>query len=146
MGIRFSASLTNEVGVSREQRLWRAVLVNAIEESTNMQQDRKSSIYKGQAYVWLINKDGDFEQVCNYGNFDPLQVSNCYHEAVDKGKVWFSETQIAWIRYHRQFNIYKNCKEHDSRVYHRKRMEHLRNCVNRSSPTLISMVSLSLLI
>ena len=76
MGIRFSASLTNEVGVSREQKLWRAVLVNAIEESTNMQQDRKSSIYKGQAYVWLINKDGDFEQVCNYGNFDPLQVSN----------------------------------------------------------------------
>ena len=45
-----------------------------------------------------------------------------------------------------QFQIYKNNTHHESRPYHRKRMEHLRAHVERaSSCVFISMVTLSLL-
>lgn len=143
MGTDFSAVLLSPT--FPHQKLWRAVLVHAIEESIVMRNDRKSSIFKMQAYTWLVERGDDFKNVCFYGGFDPDNIGYRYKRAIEKGDVGFSEKQIAWGKYYKQFVRYKKCKDHGSRDYHRKRMEHLRACVGRASNIFVSMVTISAL-
>lgn len=143
MGTRFAGELLKQEFLSREQKLWRSVLVHALEESINQQQDRKSSIFKGEAYVWLITNTKDFKFVCYFGGFDPDNIRIAYERAVSKGEICFTEKQLAWCKYHRQFKIYKNCTHQASRPYHRARVESLRNSVLLATSCLISMVTVA---
>lgn len=143
MGTDFGAVLLSPT--HPEQKLWRAVLVYAIEETLVMRNDRKSSIFKMQAYTWLVTRDDDFKKVCHYGGFDPDNVGYRYKLAVQRGAVGFTEKQIAWGKYYKQFIRYKQCKDHGSRDYHRKRMEHLRASVHRAPNIFVSMVTISAL-
>tara|TARA_E500000318_G_scaffold43010_1_gene40997 strand:+ start:2809 stop:3252 length:444 start_codon:yes stop_codon:yes gene_type:complete len=146
MGTRFSKTFLDPTAKTPEKKLWQGVLVNAIDDCCQMSQDRKTSIYKAEAYSWILDYSKDFKIVCYFGGFDPLSVKADFERAVKRGDVLFSEKQIAWSKYYRQFLIYKRNTHHESRPYHRKRMEHLRAHVERaSSTTFISMVTVSLL-
>ena len=144
MGTDFSATLIRKD--SPEHTLWKHVLVHAIEESLLAQNDRKSSIFKSQAYVWLLQNSKDFKLVCYFGGFDPDNIRIKYQRAVNRGSVVFTEKQIAWVKYANQYNRYKGCQDHESRAYHRKHMEHLRNVVNRTPNVVVSMVAISKLV
>jgi len=141
MGTDFSAVLLDNK--NPEHRLWKAVLVNAIEDTFVMNNDRKSSIYKVEAYEWLLKDSDDFDKVCYWGGFEPDMVNWKYRIAVDRGDICFTERQIAWGKYYKQYKRLKECKDHGSRVYHRKHMEHLKSMVHRAPVTLVSMVTLS---
>ena len=146
MGTRFSKTFLDPEFKTPEKKLWQGVLVNAIDDSCQGSNDRKTSIYKAEAYKWLLEYSKDFKCVCYFGGFDPLSVKADFEKAVKRGDICFTEKQVAWSRYYRQFQIYKNNTHHESRPYHRKRMEHLRAHVERaSSCVFISMVTLSLL-
>jgi len=146
MGTRFAKAFLDPLELSPEKKLWRGVLMNAIDDSCQGGNDRKTSIFKSQAYVWLLDYSKDFKLVCNFGGFDPLSVKTDFQKAIDRGDVLFTEKQVAWSKYYRQFSIYKANTHHESRPYHRKRMEHLRANVERASnQILISMVTISLL-
>jgi len=144
MGTDFSATLIRKD--SPEHTLWKNVLVHALEESLAMQSDRKSSIFKSQSYVWLRENSKDFKLVCYFGGFDPDNIRIRYENAVNRGSVVFTEKQIAWVKYANQYHRYKECKDHESRAYHRKHMEHLRASVLRTPNIIVSMVSISRLV
>lgn len=144
MGTDFGAVLLSPT--YPEVKLWRGVLVYAIEETLVMRNDRKSSVFKMQAYTWLVERGDDFKKVCYYGGFDPDNIGFKYKQAIEKGQIGFTEKQIAWGKYYQQFIRYKECKDHGSRPYHRKRMEHLRECVGRASTIFVSCVSISQLV
>lgn len=146
MGTRFAKTFCDTLELSPEKKLWRGVLVNAIDDSCQMSQDRKTSIFKADAYKWILDNCKDFKIVCYFGGFDPQDVKADFEKAIKRGDITFSEKQLAWSKYYRQFTIYKSNTHHESRPYHRKRMEHLRACVDRASSTVfISMVTTSLL-
>jgi hypothetical protein len=145
MGTEFATITLNTDHIVPEQKLWRGVLFNALEDSMLNASDRKSSIYKTQAHNWIVNKTDDFEKICYWGGYDPDNVKEKYSEAVLKGDIKFNCKQIAWAKYYKQYLIYKKSKDVDSRKYHRKRLEWLRHEVKNSTTALISMIIISVI-
>jgi len=146
MGISFTTVFTENETALPETRLWRGVLITAIDDACQLGSDRKTSINKSLAYQWMREPSDDFDNVCFYGGFDPVKVHADFNRAIERGDVMFNEKQIAWSKYYHQFKTYKRNSDHGSRPYHRKRMEHLKKCVDRSSNlVMVSMVAISVL-
>jgi hypothetical protein len=82
MGTSFASVLLNTAHIQSEQKLWRGVLCNALEDASLDQNDRKSSIYKSQAHNWILAKSKDFEEVCYWAGFTPEHVNERYTKAV----------------------------------------------------------------
>ena len=55
-----------------------------------------------------------------------------------RGDIQFSPRNFAWKKYSNQFNKYRNCKEPESKKYHRKHLEHLRKAVDLCTTVFIS--------
>jgi len=140
MGTEFATVTLKSDHILPEQKLWRGVLFNALEDSMLNASDRKSSIYKTQAHNWIVNKTDDFEKICYWGGYDPDNVKEKYSEAVLKGDIKFNSKQVAWAKYYKQYLIYKKSKDVESRQYHRKRLEWLRKEVKEATTALISMI------
>ena len=145
MGTEFAKTTLRTDHIIAEQKLWRGVLYNALDETMVGSSDRKSSIYKIDSHNWIVNKQDDFEKVCFYGGYDPDNVNEKYKAAVKRGDIKFNEKQIAWGKYYRQYLIYKKSKDVDSRKYHRTRLEWLRKKVKAATTALISMLIVSAL-
>ena len=143
MGTEFATITLNNDKILPEQKLWRGVLFNALEDSMLGASDRKSSIYKTQAHNWIVNKTDDFEKICFWGGYDPDNVKEKYCAAVKNGDITFNKKQIAWAKYYKQYLIYKKSTDLESKKYHRKRLEWLRNEVKDATTALISMIIIS---
>ena len=63
MGIEIAESLITQNHYCPEQRLWRHVLLNAVEDTRITQSDRKSSICK---ISYKTNKIKDINLYCNF--------------------------------------------------------------------------------
>ena len=57
MGTSFAAQLL-ATDVEPEEKLWRGVLCNAIEDAGQKSQERKPSIYKCDAHAWIMGRPG----------------------------------------------------------------------------------------
>ena len=71
MGIEFAKTILEDKEIPSEQRLWRGVLCNALEDTMQGLSDRKTSIFKMEAHEWIINSEEDFQKVCYWSGFDP---------------------------------------------------------------------------
>jgi hypothetical protein len=140
MGTEFATVTLNNDHIVPEQKLWRGVLFNALEDLMFNASDRKSSIYKTQAHNWIVDKKDDFEKICYWGGYDPDNVQEKYCDAIKNGDIKFNNKQIAWAKYYKQYLIYKKSKDVDSKKYHRKRLEWLRKEVKEATTALISMI------
>jgi hypothetical protein len=140
MGIEFATISLKTDELVPEQKLWRGVLVNALEDTLIKQSDRKSSIYKINAHEWIMLSDANFEDVCYWSGFEPNKVKEKYVSAIERGDINFNLKQIAWAKYYKQYVIYKKSKDTESRKYHRTRLEYLRNCVKDATTALFSCV------
>ena len=143
MGTEFAEITLKTDHIVPEQKLWRGVLFNALDETMIGSSDRKSSIYKIDSHNWIVSKGDDFEKVCFWGGYDPDNVTEKYSAAVKRGDIKFNERQIAWGKYYKQYLIYKKSKDVESRKYHRNRLEWLRKEVKQATTALISMLIVS---
>jgi hypothetical protein len=143
MGTSFSTMLLSS-HVEPEEKLWRGVLINAFDDAATNSQERKPSIYKCDAHNWIMSNVTDFQQVCYYGGFEPDMVKERYKMAIMNKLISFSPKNFAWKKYSEQFTKYRNCKEPESKAYHRKHLEHLRNAVNLATTVFISNLVTSL--
>ena len=132
MGIEFATISLKTEELLPEQKLWRGVLVNALEDTLIKQSDRKSSIYKVNAHEWIMLSDNDYEKVCYWSGFEPNKVKEKYVKAIENGDIIFNQKQVAWAKYYKQYIIYKKSKDLESKKYHRTRLEYLRNCVKNA--------------
>ena len=130
--------------VEPEEKLWRGVLVNAIEDTSTNSQERKPSIYKCDAHAWIMSNVTDFQTVCYYAGFEPDVVKERYKMAIMDKLISFSPKNFAWKKYSNQFNKYRACKHPESKAYHRKHLEHLRNAVVLATTVFISNLVTSL--
>ena len=143
MGTSFAAQLLS-TNVEPEEKLWRGVLCNAIEDAGQVSQERKPSIYKCDAHAWIMSNVTDFYTVCYYAGFEPEHVKERYKVAIMRGDIQFSPRNFAWKKYSNQFNKYRGCKEPESKKYHRKHLEHLRAAVDMCTTVFISNLVVSL--
>jgi|TARA_R110000822_G_scaffold3680_1_gene15923 hypothetical protein len=143
MGTSFASVLLNTAHIQSEQKLWRGVLCNALEDASLDQNDRKSSIYKSQAHNWILTKSKDFEEVCYWAGFTPEHVNERYTKAVQNLDVKFTNKQVAWAKYYIQYNKYRNTKDFESKRYHKIRMEDLRKKVMEATTYVITAVFIS---
>ena len=63
MGTEAAQDLITENHHSAEQKLWRHVVLNAIEDTHVNNTDRKSSLVKLDAHKWICESE-DFEKIC----------------------------------------------------------------------------------
>jgi len=143
MGTSFASVLLNTAEVPSEQKLWRGVLCNALEDASLEQNDRKSSIYKSQAHNWILTKSEDFATVCYWAGFTPEHINEKYTKAVQNFDIKFTNKQVAWAKYYIQYNKYKNSKDPDSKKYHKVRMEQLRKNVIDATTYVITSIFIS---
>ena len=108
LGYRFSRTLLNHDNMQSENYLWRAVVVNALEDTMIIRDDRKSATLKTNAHLWIINNCKDFDRVCGWAMLDSEQVSNAYKKAVDSKQIIFSNRHLYWLKYNFLFKKFKS--------------------------------------
>lgn len=143
MGIDFATIALKNEELLPEQKLWRGVLVNAIEDTLITQSDRKSSIIKLEAHDWIINSGEDFQKVCYWSGFTPEHINEKYIQAIKRGDITFNFKQVAWGKYYLQYKLYKKCQEYESKKYHRKRLESLRKAVVEATTAVFTSILIS---
>ena len=82
MGTDIAREIVSQNHMNSDQRLWRHVLLNALEDARLLQSDRKSSIYKMQAHEWIAQDTQDFQTICWWSGWDPEHVKERYLKAV----------------------------------------------------------------
>lgn len=98
MGIRFSKEILFN-NPSPEQKLWRAVIINAFDETLTLNSDRKSSLIKMNSHNWILSNNRDFIKVCDWANVNADQIRDSYKKACKNMIVRFKTKQIAWKVY-----------------------------------------------
>jgi hypothetical protein len=138
MGIEFAKTILEDKEIASEQRLWRGVLCNAIEDTMQGLSDRKTSIFKMEAHEWIINNEEDFQKVCYWSGFDPDLVKEKYLLAVKRGDIKFTEKQINWIKYYRHYEAYKKETDKEKRKECKKMADKWRGIVLNSTTALVT--------
>lgn len=98
MGINFSREILYN-NPAPEQKLWRAVIINAFDETLIYQTDRKSSLIKMNAHNWILSDNYAFDQVCDWAEVDKEIIRYSYKEACLNKIVRFNTKHVAWKKY-----------------------------------------------
>ena len=116
LGTKLSLAITKPKAFA-EQRLFQAILVQALEDATNPSNFKRETYHKHDSHCWFIDNSDDFQQVCWGAELDPEFVRSEYLKMVDDGKIKFSEMQISWLRYR---GLYKKYREANNKEERRK--------------------------
>jgi len=143
MGINIAQEVVAQNYQSADQRLWRHVLLNAVEDTRLEQSDRKSSIYKMEAHEWIAADSKDFQTVCWWSGWDPEEVRGRYMKAVKNGDVTFNDRQVKWIKYYKKYLELKKIPTKEERAPVRKALEKARMAVFNATTTLVSTFTVS---
>jgi len=138
MGTDIARDLIHQNHQTPEQRLWRQVLVHAFEEARLPTSDRKSSIYKMEAHEWIAEDTKDFQTICWWSGWDPEQVKEKYLRAVKRGDVTFTDRQIKWIKYYKQYLELKKEPIKEKRKPLRMALTQARTAVFNATTALVS--------
>ena len=138
MGIDISRDIVAQNHASATQRLWRRVLLNAVEDTQLLQSDRKSSIYKMEAHEWIAEDSKDFQTICWWSGWDPEEVRTRYLKAVRKGDITFNDRQVKWIKYYKKYLELKKIPTKEQRAPVRKALDKARMAVFNATTTLVS--------
>ena len=74
MGTNIASDLIKDNHQLPEQKLWRYVILNAVEDARATAADRKTSVYKFDAHNWILSNNEDFNQICWWAAWDPDEV------------------------------------------------------------------------
>lgn len=141
MGINIAQEVVAQNYQSADQRLWRHVLLNALEDARLEQSDRKSSIYKMEAHEWIAADTKDFQTICWWSGWDPEQVRGRYIKAVKNGDVTFNDRQVKWIKYYKKYLELKKIPTKEERAPMRQALHKARLAVFNATTAMVSNLS-----
>jgi len=145
MGYRFSRILLNHDDMIEENYMWRAVIINALEDSMISRSDRKSATLKTVAHNWIISKCDDFDKVCNWAMLDPDVVCYSYKNAVKNKNIRFTNKQILWSKYNTLFKSAQNELDFRKKRLIKKEMKGIRRKVNFMVNSFVSTIFLNVI-
>ena len=138
MGINISQDIIAQNHASASQRLWRHVLLNAVDDARLLQSDRKSSILKMEAHEWIIQDDSDFQKICWWSGWEPEHVRSQYFKAVRNGEITFNSRQVKWAEYYKKYLKLKTAVGKDNRRYLKTHVDRARWAVFHATTALVS--------
>jgi len=140
LGYNFSRTLLNYDNMYSENYLWRAVVVNALEDTMIKRDDRKSSTLKTNAHNWVLGNSYGYDRICNWAMLDPEQVRDTYKEALKKGSITFTNKNLQWHLYNTLSKKHKSCSDIRIKNNIKKEMRFLRQKVVTEEGELITNV------
>lgn len=126
LGYRFARALFNNDNMISENYLWRAVVINALEDCMILRSDRKSATLKTTAHNWILSYCRDFEQICNWAQLDPDEVVYAYRGAIKKKEVTFTQRQLLWFEYNKLSRKTRQEPDHRYKSSMKKEMTNIR--------------------
>ena len=114
LGTKLSLAITKPKAFA-EQRLFQAILVQALEDATNPSNFKRETYHKHDSHCWFVDNSEDFQNVCWGAELDPDFVRGEYLKMVDNVKIIFTKMQVAWIRYRSLYKRYREAKSKDER-------------------------------
>jgi len=126
LGYKFSKSLLSHDNCMSENYMWRAVLINALEDTMITRTDRKSATLKVRAHNWIMGSCSDFDKVCNWAMLDPEFVCEAYTGAIKNKKITFRTKHLYWHKYNMLFLKFKNTYDNTKKKIIKNEMKAIR--------------------
>jgi hypothetical protein len=116
LGIKLATEFLNAKEYP-EQRLFQAILVQALEDAVNPSGFKKDTYYKYDSHVWFVDNSTEFQDICWGADMDPDFVRGEYLKLVDTKKIHFTKLQLSWIRYRELYRKYRSASTKEERRY-----------------------------
>jgi len=129
MGLKIAEKLV-EKSLDPEIRIWRGVISMALEDVLITNQNRTESVLKGEAHDWFCNDSEDFKFVCNQADLEPKYVRLRYLNALEDGKIKFTQRQHLNIKYTKEYEKLRKAKNKEERKQFFKNIEKLRKAIS----------------
>ena len=131
MGIRLASDFVRDP-VSKEERLWKAVIIMAFEDCFNRGSTKVEAYRKQDAHEWFISESEDFNNVCYMAEIEPLRVRNRYLELLELGKIKFTKLQAEWLNYRDHYSMYRGALDKKKRQRIMEQITRIRAKINKS--------------
>ena len=101
-----------------EQRLFQAIIVQALEDALSGSVFKKESYWKHDAHKWFLGNTPDFQDVCWSADLDPEFIRDEYIKLIKDRKIIFNKLQQSWINYRELYKMYRaaNSKEERKKI------------------------------
>ena len=124
LGIKLSMELTRPKELA-EQRLFQAILVQALEDVLNPSNFKKETYWKEDAYKWFYGNSEDFQDVCWAADMDPELIRGEFIKLINNKKIKFSNKQQRWLNYRELYRLYREASNKEERREIRKKITKL---------------------
>jgi len=114
LGIKLSLEIIKPKSFA-EQRLFQAILVQALEDAVNISGFKKETYHKHDSHRWFMENSIDFNDVCWGADMDPEFVRGEYLKLVNTGKIHFTKLQRSWISYRSLYKRYRAASTKEER-------------------------------
>lgn len=131
MGIKLATDFVREPN-SRQERLWKAVIIMAFEDCFNKGNSKVEAYRKLDAHNWFKSGSEDFDNVCYMADIEPLRVKNRYLELLRQDKVSFTKIQRLWLDYRDAYNRYRKATTKDQRQRIMDQISRIRDRIQES--------------
>tara|TARA_R110000751_G_scaffold115065_3_gene214464 strand:+ start:496 stop:1011 length:516 start_codon:yes stop_codon:yes gene_type:complete len=142
MGTNIARDLISNNHECNEQKLWRHVILNAMEDARINNVDRKSSLTKIDAHDWIAASK-DFEQICWWAGWDPEELRIRYKKALQNNEITFNLIQLRWKEYYDLYLKHKEEKDKEVRAQLRATLIETRMNVGKTRSVLVSTIFLT---
>ena len=122
MGIKLAMELIKEKPIS-EQRLFQAIIVQALEDVMNISSFKKETYWKEDAYKWFYSNSEDFQDVCWAADMDPELIRGEFFKLIKLKKIKFSKMQTHWLNYRELYRLYREADSKEERREIKKRID-----------------------
>jgi len=136
MGLGFTRSMIDKT-LEPENKLWRAVVLNAFDDTLINASDRKASLQKINAHNWIIHGSRDYEIVCEWALLDADEMKQHYINALKRRVMYFNKKQIRWSEYHRIYCLLDHDIDPESKKHIRRKLDVLREEIHNTEPVII---------
>ena len=124
MGIKLAMELTKPKELS-EQRLFQAILVQALEDVMSPSEFKKETYWKEDAYRWFMNNSKDFQDVCWAADMDPEMIRGEVIKLIKSKKIKFTQLQQSWLNYRELYRLYREASSKEERREIKKKITKL---------------------
>ena len=144
MGLSFTRSVIDKK-LSPEHKLWRAVVINAFDDTMITLSDRKSSVQKIEAHNWILQESRDYREVCEWALLDPEEMKEHYISALKRKVIAFTKKQVRWAEYNKIYKVLFCDVSVEQKKMIRRRLEELRREIHDTATSYTDSIILEAL-
>ena len=144
MGLSFTRSVIDKK-LNSEHKLWRAVVINAFDDTMITLSDRKSSVQKIEAHNWILQESRDFREVCEWALLDPEEMREHYISALKRKVIAFTKKQVRWAEYNKIYKVLFCDVSVEQKKMIRRRLEELRREIHDTATSYTDSIILEAL-